>query len=243
MKLGTSSFITQMTLVTMILVCNMMLVKYGTISSYGADVPIAIMGIESKVFTVVINLTVGIALGCQPIISYNMGARKFDRVKQVHKSILVCTIVISAIATLLFQFTPNAIVGLFGAPANIPNPDAYWLFGGKIFRVFHSLVILTCIIKVTSIFFQAAGKPVYAVISSMVRDIVCFIPLILILPRFFGIEGILYAAPCADLIAGVLVVILTSNFVKSLENTKQDLRTKEAIKKSEKGVIVTITTS
>lgn len=95
----------------------------------------------------------------------------------------------------LFVLAPHAVARLFGTPTNIPNPDDYWLFAEKTFRIFLSLTTFTCIVKVSSIFFQAAGKPVRAVVASMVRDILCFIPLILILPRFFGIEGILYAAP------------------------------------------------
>ncbi|MDE7477563.1 MAG: polysaccharide biosynthesis C-terminal domain-containing protein, partial [Lachnospiraceae bacterium] len=91
LKLGTSSFITQMTIVIISLVCNIMLAKYGAMSRYGVDIPIAIIGIESKVFTVVINLVVGIVLGCQPIIRYNICAKNYVRVRQLYKSILMCT--------------------------------------------------------------------------------------------------------------------------------------------------------
>lgn len=216
LKLGTSSFITQMTIVIISLVCNIMLAKYGAMSQYGADIPIAIIGIESKVFTVVINLVVGIVLGCQPIIGYNFGAKNYSRVKQLYKSILMCTIVIGLISTLLFELAPQAVAGIFGTPTNIPNPEDYWVFAKKTFRIFLSLITFTCIIKMTSIFFQAVGKPAQAVISSMIRDIVCFIPLILILPKFFGIEGILFAAPLADFIAMIVAASLTVSFMKSL---------------------------
>ena len=217
LKLGTSSFITQMTIVIISLVCNIMLAKYGALSQYGADIPIAIIGIESKVFTVVINLVVGIVLGCQPIIGYNMGAKNYGRVKQLYKSILICTLVIGVASTLLFELSPQAVVRIFGTPTNIPNPEDYWIFAEKTFRIFLSLVTFTCTIKMTSIFFQAVGKPTQAVISSMIRDIVCFIPLILILPRFFGIEGILFAAPIADFIAMIVAAALTVVFLKSLK--------------------------
>lgn len=216
LKLGFSSFITQMTIVIISLVCNIMLAKYGAMSRYGIDIPIAIIGIESKVFTVVINLVVGIVLGCQPIIGYNIGAKNYGRVKQLYKSILICTLAIGVGSTLLFELAPNAVIGIFGQPKNIPNPDDYWIFAEKTFRIFLSLVTFTCIIKMTSIFFQAVGKPIQAVISSMIRDIACFIPLILILPKFFGIEGILFAAPIADFIAMILTVVLTVAFMKSL---------------------------
>lgn len=210
LKLGASSFITQMTIVIISLVCNIMLAKYGALSQYGVDIPIAIIGIESKVFTVVINLVVGIVLGCQPIIGYNIGAKNYGRVRQLYKSILMCTLIIGVASTLLFELAPQAVVGIFGTPTNIPNPEDYWIFAEKTFRIFLSLVTFTCTIKMTSIFFQAVGKPIQAVVSSMIRDIICFIPLTLILPNFFGIEGILFAAPIADFIAMIVAVALTA---------------------------------
>ncbi|MDE7366328.1 MAG: cytidylate kinase family protein [Lachnospiraceae bacterium] len=240
LKLGTSSFITQMTIVIISLVCNIMLAKYGAMSQYGVDIPIAIIGIESKVFTVVINLVVGIVLGCQPIIGYNIGAKNYDRVKQLYKSILLCTIGIGLASTLLFELAPQAVVGIFGTPTNIPNPEDYWIFAEKTFRIFLSLVTFTCTIKMTSIFFQAVGKPVQAVVSSMIRDIVCFIPLILILPMFFGIEGILFAAPVADFIAMIVAVSLTVAYMRSLKGKAVSKERDVAIKESKKGVIITI---
>lgn len=208
-KLGLSSFITQMTIVIISLVCNIMLAKYGSVSRYGIDIPIAVIGIESKVFTVVINIVVGIVLGCQPIIGYNIGANNIGRVKKLYKSILLCTLIVGIIATLLFELFPNAVVGMFGKPTNIPNPDDYWEFAQKTFRIFLSLVTFTCAIKMSSIFFQAVGKPIFAVLTSLIRDIVCFVPLICIMPIFLDIEGILWSAPIADMIAMAVTVILT----------------------------------
>ncbi|MDE7440199.1 MAG: MATE family efflux transporter [Clostridia bacterium] len=216
LKLGLSSFITQMTIVIISLVCNIMLAKYGAQSQYGVNIPIAVIGIESKVFTVVINIVVGIVLGCQPIIGYNLGAGKFDRVKQLYRNILISTVAIGLIATVLFEAAPKAVVGMFGKPQNIPNPDDYWLFAEKTFRIFLSLMTFTCTIKMSSIFFQASGKPVFATIASMIRDIVCFIPLICIMPIFLGIEGILMSAPIADAIAIIVTAVLTVLFFKGL---------------------------
>lgn len=240
LKLGTSSFITQMTIVIISLICNIMLAKYGAISHYGVDIPIAIIGIESKVFTVVINMVVGIVLGCQPIIGYNMGARNYDRVKKLYKRILLCTIVIGVVSTLLFELAPKAVVGIFGTPTNIPNPEDYWIFAEKTFRIFLAFVTFTCIIKMTSIFFQAVGKPTQAVVSSMIRDIVCFIPLILILPNFFGIEGILFAAPIADLIAMIVAATLTISFMRSIKEEQTKVHNEAVLKPSKKGVIIII---
>ena len=208
LKLGTSSFITQMTIVIISLVCNIMLAKYGAMSQYGVDIPIAIIGIESKVFTVVINLVVGIVLGCQPIIGYNLGAGNYDRVKKLYRNILLSTVVIALLFTVLFEAAPEAVVGIFGAP-KFSDPDLYWEFGRKTFRIFLMLVTFTCVIKMTSIFFQAVGKPVFAVLSSLIRDVICFIPLIVTLPLALGIEGILWAAPIADTIAILVAAALT----------------------------------
>lgn len=240
LKLGASSFITQMTIVIISLVCNIMLAKYGAMSHYGVDIPIAIIGIESKVFTVVINLVVGIVLGCQPIIGYNIGAKNYDRVKKLYKSILLCTIVIGVISTLLFELAPQAVVGIFGTPTNIPNPKDYWDFAEKTFRIFLSLVTFTCIIKMTSIFFQVVGKPVQAVVSSMIRDIVCFIPLILILPKFFGIEGILFAAPISDFIAMIVAVALIPSFMRSLKIEQLKKRGEAVLKSSKQDAVIAI---
>lgn len=240
LQLGMSSFITQMTIVIISLVCNIMLAKYGAMSKYGADIPIAIIGIESKVFTVVINIVVGIVLGCQPIISYNMGAKRFDRVKELYWKILFCTAAIGLLSTALFEIAPQAVVGMFGTPTNIANPEYYWEFGALTFRVFLSLVTFTCTIKMTSIFFQAVGKPISAVVASMIRDIICFVPLIIILPMSFEIQGILYAAPCADFIAMIVAAGLTMKFMSSIKKQTVVKESTVALKPSKKGVIITI---
>lgn len=221
LRMGISSFITQMTIVIISLCCNIQLAKYGAMSQFGVDIPIAIIGIESKIFTVIINIVVGVALGCQPIIGYNIGARKYDRVKKLYKNILFCTIAIGLLSTLLFELAPEFVVGIFGVPTNIPNPENYWVFGNMTFRIFLAFVTFTCIIKMTSIFFQAAGKPIYAGVVSIVRDIVCFIPMIFVLPLSFGIEGILFSAPCADFLAMIVTIILTILFFKQIEKKKK----------------------
>lgn len=217
-KLGLSSFVTQMTIVIISLVCNTMLAKYGAMSKYGFDIPIAIIAIESKVFTVVINIVVGIVLGCQPIIGYNIGAKNYDRVKKLYFSILLCTAIVGLVFTLLFETAPKAVVGIFGEPTDPKiNPEYYWEFGEKTFRIFLMLVTFTCTIKMSSIFFQAVGKPIFATAASLIRDIVCFIPLICVMPIFFGIEGILWSAPIADFLAIIVTAILTVVFMKSLK--------------------------
>lgn len=219
--LGFSTFVTQLAIVIVAILSNVQLAKYGAMTKFGADVPIAIISIQSKVFTIVINLVVGIVLGCQPVISFNMGAKKYDRVKELYKKIILCALIIGLSFTALFQFAPEFVIRLFGEPSNIPNPDDYWEFGVLTMRIFMSLICISCIIKVNSIFFQAVGKPVRAAVTSMIRDVLCFVPLILILPLLFkGVEGILWAAPIADFVAMVVTVILSASFINKIEDDK-----------------------
>ncbi len=242
-KLGLSSFITQMTIVIISVVCNAMLVRYGALSDYGVDIPISIIAIESKVFTVVINIVVGVVLGCLPIIGYNTGARDVKRVKKLYFAILLCTVVTGLVFTVLFEAAPRAVVGIFGAPTNPQiNAEKYWEFGGKVFRIFLMFVTFTCVIKMSSIFFQASGRPILSVAASLIRDIVCFIPLICILPIFYGIDGILWAAPAADAIAMAVTAALTIAHFSGLKKSvgaERDV-SRESIKPSVSGVIVTI---
>ena len=150
---------------------------------------------------------------------------------------MLCTLVNGVAFTLLFQLAPDFIIGLFGTPSNIPNPPDYWDFGRLTMRIFMSLIAISCFIKMNSIFFQAVGKPVHAVITSMIRDIVCFLPLMLILPAATqSVESILNAAPISDLVAMVVTVILSVSFIRSLNGESVD-----AVQKpSKSGVIVAI---
>ncbi len=235
-KLGVSTFITQMSIVIISLVCNIMLAKYGAVSKYGADIPIAVIGICMKVFTIVINIAVGIILGAQPILGYNYGAKDYKRVKETFKLAVIATIVVGVISMFVFELCPEIIIKMFGTESEL-----YMEFATKTFRVFLFLVVFTCLIKVSSIFFQAVGNPIKASIVSFTRDIIAFVPLVIILPNFMGVEGTLYAAPIADIIGIIITVILLVLFFKNLG---QEKKTKEAQKakifESSEGVIVTI---
>ena len=225
-KLGASTFITQMSIVIISLVCNIMLVKYGSVSKYGQDIPIAVIGIAMKVFTIVINIVVGIVLGGQPILGYNYGAKKYNRVKEAYKIIFISTLIVGIIATLIFELCPQVIIGMFGAESELYNE-----FAKMTFRIFLSLVTFTCTIKMTSIFFQAVGQPAKAAIISLTRDIVCFVPLVILLPIKMEITGILWAAPIADGIGMIISMIFVTLFLKSLDNNidKKELDYKEVV--------------
>ena len=243
-QLGISTFITQVAIVVVAILSNVQLAKYGALSKYGKDIPIAIIAIQSKIFTVVINLVVGIVLGCQPIISFNMGAKKYDRVKELYGKIIALTLGIGIAFTLLFELAPSFVIGLFGEPSNVANPEYYWEFGEKTLRIFLSLIAISCLIKMNSIFFQAVGKPTRAIVASMIRDVVCFSPLIVILPALTSsenaIELLLYAAPISDLIAMIITAILSISFIKSLHAPTSVAADGAELKPSKKGVIITI---
>jgi putative MATE family efflux protein len=210
-KLGASTFITQMSIVIISLVCNIMLVKYGRLTEYGPDIPIAVIGIAMKVFTIVINIVVGIILGGQPILGYNYGAKRYDRVKETFRLVLISTVIVGVISTLIFELCPQIVINLFGVESEL-----YEEFAQITFRTFLMLITFTCTIKMTSIFFQAVGQPVKAAIISLSRDIVCFVPLVILLPLTMGIKGTLWAAPVADVIGIVITVSFITSFFKSL---------------------------
>lgn len=246
LKLGASSFITQMSIVVISLVCNIMLAKYGALSIYGQDIPISVISIETKVFTIVINIVVGIVLGGQPILGYNYGAGKYKRVKETYRTILIATLAVGIVSTLIFEICPQAVIHIFGSG----NDTLYLEYARRTFRIFLSLVIFTCVIKMSSIFFQAVGKPVMAVIASLTRDIVCFVPLVILIPSIYernqagsGVNGILFAAPAADIIGMIVAVCLTIHYFKTMESNKnpEPVQENAVIRPSHKGVIITIT--
>lgn len=217
--LGAATFVTQISIVTVSLVSNMMLAHYGALSKYGPDIPISVFSIQTKVYTIVLNIVTGIALGGQPIFGYNYGAKRMDRVKETYKIVLRATLITGVIATVIFQLWPEAVVGIFGS-----GNELYQEFAVKTFRIYLSLMTVTCLVKMTALFFQAIGKSTYAVWASVVRDLLCFTPLALLLPAFLegseagkGINGILYAAPISDLVAMMVILILTISFFRKLD--------------------------
>ncbi|MCI5774316.1 MAG: MATE family efflux transporter [Erysipelotrichaceae bacterium] len=239
--LGSSTFIIQISLVIMSILSNVMLFKYGNMSIYGSDIPISVFSIQTKVYTIVSNIVVGIALGGQPILGYNYGARKMDRVRQCYKYILVSSLTVGIISTLIFILYPQIIIGIFGKQNAL-----YMSFATNSFRIFLSLCFITVFIKISSIFFQAIGKPKEAMAASVIRDMFCFVIFTImfcyLIERYypgFGVYGVLLAAPASDLIAGLVILILTIRFFKTLD--AQPLAdTNSCIEETRPGIIVTI---
>ena len=218
LKLGLSSFLTQISIVIISVVSMNMLAKYGALSKYGSDDPQAIIGVTMKVFTIFVNIAVGIAAGAQPIVGYNYGANRLDRVKDLYKKILISTIVVGVIATLLFQLAPSFVIGIFGS--NSKDPVLYKEFGVLAIRIYLLLIVFTLVQKVTAIFLQSIGKPYKAMILSLIRDVIVFVPATIIMPMLLGIEGILWAAPVADIFGIIFTVIFAAIELKKLKIEK-----------------------
>ncbi len=196
MSLGTAPCSNQLAMMVVQIVLNNSLKYYGGLSSFGEAIPIACVGVISKVSMVVFSFIIGISQGLQPIVSFNYGARRYDRVKKAYFTALKVSFIISVAAFLLFQIFPRQIIQIFGE-----GDEAYYQFATRYFRIYMFFIWLTFIQPITSNFFTAIGKPIKGVFLSLTRQIIFLIPLILILPRFMGIDGILYAGPIADFAA------------------------------------------
>lgn len=203
-SIGMASFINQVAIMLVQIVLNNYLKIYGALSIYGESIPIACAGIIMKVNQIIFSFVIGLSQGTQPIESFNYGAKNYTRVKKAYKSALGFGAIISIIAFALFQIFPREILGLFGKESN----ELYFEFGEKFFRVFFFFTWLNCIQPITSTFFTSIGKPIKGAILSLTKQIIFFIPPLLILPLYMGIDGILYTGPIADFLAAAVNAIM-----------------------------------
>lgn len=224
---GVSSFITQMAITIVIVVMNNSLTYYGALSEYGANIPLAAQGIVMKVNQIVLSVMVGIAVGSQPIIGFNYGAKNYGRVRSTYRLAVLIACCFAAVAWLCFQLIPQSIVNIFGQEDALYND-----FAVKCFRIFLLFVILNAFQTVSSIFFQAIGKPMRSALLSLSRQILFFIPAVLILPTIFGLDGALYAGPTADFLAFALAFVFILFEMKHLHRMEQEqakLRVQEEV--------------
>ncbi len=237
--LGVSSFITQMSFVFVMTAENNLLGKYGAESEYGSEIPITVLGIVMKISQILNSIIIGIAAGSQPILGYNYGAKKYDRVKQTLKIVLASSVVISTIAFILFQTIPDKLILIFGS-----GDENYIKFACLAFRTYLLLCIVNGVQIPSGIFFQAIGQSIKSAILSLSRQIVILIPAMFILSHMFGIMGVLYAGPVADALAFVLASIFLFREVKALKTTEKVTEPKEISEAKnnvlDKQVIITI---
>lgn len=212
-SLGMASCINQIAIAAVQIVMNNILRYYGSISVYGSDIPIACVGIVSKVNMVFLAICIGISQGAQPIWGFNYGARKFDRVRQTYKySATACTI-IAVIFFLCFQFFPHQIVGMFGG-----GSDLYFKFAENYLRIFMLLTFANGIQPMSAGFFTSIGKAGLGIIMSLTRQVIFLLPLVVIFPKFIGIDGVMYAGPIADAAAFVLAVAFARRELSQMKN-------------------------
>ena len=211
-SLGLCSFLAQISLVAAMAAINNMLRKYGALDPvFGqeqyAQIPMAVVGIVMKFFQIVISVVIGMAAGCIPIVGFNMGAKHPERVRKLFTVLLISEAVVGAASLIVVEFFPHALIGMFGAK----NESAYYTeFAVRAFRLYLCMMILACVNKAAFIFLQAMGKAVESTMLSMVREIVFGVGLAMLLPRLFGLDGVLYSMPAADILTAAVsaVVIL-----------------------------------
>lgn len=211
-SLGVSSFITQISITLVMIVMNHTLGSYGAASKYGSDIPIAALGIVMKVNQIITSIVVGIAVGAQPIVGYNYGAQKYDRVKKAYTISLRTAITVTAFATVIFQLCPQIIINLFGQGDEIYNE-----FAQRCFKEFLIFTVLQGVQISSSIFLQSIGKPMKSAILSLSRQIIFLIPSLIIMPMLWGIDGVLHAGPTADGLAFILAVTLITIEMKNIK--------------------------
>lgn len=224
LSLGMCSFLSQISLVAAMAAINNMVRKYGALDPvFGqaiyAQIPMAVLGIVMKVFQIVISVVVGMAAGCIPIVGYNMGAGLKGRVRQLFTKLLFAEAAVGFAALLIIEIFPRGLIQIFGAA----NESAYYTdFAVKSFRIYLCMIVFACVNKAAFIFLQAMGKAVASTLLSVIREIVFGVGLSVILPVFFGLDGVLYSMPAADILTAFFSLAVIIKTYKDLNSAVTD---------------------
>ncbi len=218
LMLGITSFLSQISLVIAMAAINNMIRKYGALDLvFGqeqyAQIPMAVVGIVMKFFQIVISIVVGMAAGCIPIVGFNMGAGKRNRVKELFTKLLTAEATVGAAALIIVEICPQQLINIFGA-AN--ESDYYTDFAIRAFRIYLCMIIFACVNKACFIFLQAMGKALASTTLSMIREIVFGVGFAILLPVFFGLDGVLYSMPLSDVLTFVIAVFLIRRTYKEI---------------------------
>lgn len=228
--LGICSFLAQISLVAAMAAINNMLHKYSALDSiFGqpqfTQIPMAVVGIVMKVFQIVISIVIGIAAGCIPIVGYNVGARCPDRAKALFNRLLLAEVVVGVVALAIVTLFPRQLIGIFGAA----NESVYYTdFAVKSFRIYLCMLPLACVNKAAFIFLQSLGRPWISTFLSMLREVVLGVGLALLLPVFFGLNGVLYSMPAADIATFVASLIVIISVYREFNKEIRSIRTADA---------------
>ena len=216
--LGTSPFIFQCSALIIQIVTNNLLKIYGAKSIYGSEIPIAVAGIVMKINVIFIAIVLGLTQGAQPIAGYNYGARKYTRVREILNLTLKAAFVISIVAFAIFQIFPVQIISVFGS-----GSELYFKYGTKYMRIFLFFIFLNGIQGAITLFLTSIGRAFQGAVLSLVRQIISLLPLLIILPYFMGVDGIMFAFPIADLLAFVVSVIILKKEMKKIPKLDEDI--------------------
>ena len=208
-SLGFASFIYQFSNMIVLVTTNNLLKIYGKNSIYGSDIPIAVFGIVMKINVIFIAIVLGLVQGAQPIFGFNYGAKNYHRVRETMRLLLKVTFSIATILFIIFQVFPKQIISLFGE-----GDKLYFEFAIKYMRVFLAFISLNSIQISIATFFPSIGKAIKGATVSLTKQLIVLFPLLLTLPRFFGVEGVIYATPLTDLIAFTVAIIFLINEFK-----------------------------
>ena len=219
LALGICSFLAQISLVAAMAAINNMVQKYGMRDEiFGqeqyAQIPMAVVGIVMKFFQIVISISIGTAAGCIPIVGYNVGAKRNDRALSLFRKLLICEFIVGAIALVIVEFFPRGLISIFGAANESPY---YTSFAVRAFRIYLCLMPLACVNKATFIYLQSLGKAMLSTLLSMVREVVFGVGFALLLPLFFGLDGVLYSMPVSDALTFVISVVAIVSTVRTLK--------------------------
>ena len=210
-SLGFASFIYQFSNMIVLVTTNNLLKIYGKNSIYGSDIPIAVFGIVMKINVIFIAIVLGLVQGAQPIFGFNYGAKNYHRVRETMRLLLKVTFSIATILFIIFQVFPKQIISLFGE-----GDKLYFEFAIKYTRIFLAFISLNSIQISIATFFPSIGKAIKGATVSLTKQLIVLFPLLLILPRFFGVEGVIYATPLTDLVAFTVAIIFLINEFKHM---------------------------
>ena len=216
--LGITSFLSQISLVAAMAAINNMIRKYGALDAvFGqeeyAQIPMAVVGIVMKFFQIIISIVIGMAAGCIPVVGYNMGAGKKNRVRELFTKLLVAEALVGCLSLFIVELFPLQLIGIFGAA----NESSYYTdFALKAFRIYLCMIVLACVNKACFIFLQAMGKAMESTMLSMVREIVFGVGFALLLPLYFGLDGVLYSMPLSNSLTFIITLFLITATYREL---------------------------
>ena len=179
-----------------------------------AQIPLAVLGIVMKFFQIVISIAVGCAAGCIPIAGYNIGAGRRDRAKKLFTYLLLTEASVGAIALIIVEVFPHALIGIFGAA----NESSYYTnFAVKSFRVYLCMMIFATVNKGTFIYLQALGKAAESTLISLTRELIFGVGFAILLPTFWGLNGLLVSFPISDTLTFIIASFIIRKTYKELE--------------------------